>query len=392
MDVCVIFGAGADHNYNSKIPMGNEFARSLLFGKSHEKEIKDYFRTIFKLRQLVASEEEKKWLPTEFKPATIRVDSLYKASIKKKCALEGKDKKSISEELRRASVSDCDNSIERESFIVKFPNYINQIDGRMHTLIRPRSFGESSFWATLILYAKAYTCICASIFDDHKKDYLSHCSEIHDWLEQLEEKKEDSYYRVVKELKESLGNISIVTTNYTPFAEKTIQLDESEIAYPHGKLEWFEDPYRLEVYDASIPEDRDRIKTNLIFPYIFIQSGVKPIVESKQINEYSKTRNFILNSRMLYICGYSINEDDNHINSLLRERIAEGKETVIVVYRRNGEKWDKDEETINILRRLRLKRGDLECFSVEVIEERKEGCSSPDENEQFKRIIRKYIR
>ena len=54
----------------------------------------------------------------------------------------------------------------------------------------------------------------------------------------------------------------------------------------------------------------------LLFPYIFIQSGIKPIVEEIIINEYSKAISYLKEVDKIIIVGFRLNYDDNHINSL----------------------------------------------------------------------------
>ena len=46
---------------------------------------------------------------------------------------------------------------------------------------------------------------------------------------------------------------------------------------------------------------------DFIFPFIFIQSGVKPIVNHYQIHEFEKASNMIINSDELFVLGYGIN-------------------------------------------------------------------------------------
>ncbi len=382
--VCFLFGAGADHNYNEKIPMGGRFASILLLNseKGYNKIIAEYYKERLAMRKRIATVIEKEWLPTEYNPAQIDKHSLYKASLRKKYALTGINKKEIDQAIKTAKE-------KIEDTIAECPNYINQIDGRMHTLIRPKSYGQTSFWAVIQLYTRAYLCICQSIFEDTVPiaDLLKDCSSISDHFDTLIELSENSYYHVIKSMKARLEDVTVVTANYTPLAEKVIGLDQSKIAYPHGKIGWFESPYRLEVYDSADKNDREKINTELVFPYIFLQSGVKPIVDPKQIDEYAKTHRFISETDILVICGYGINEDDNHLNSLLRDRVKHGYKTLIIDYQAGPEYKKEEKVKKEILKKMRIDDAMGIQLYIEIIKKSKKEI----ENKEFEAILKKYL-
>jgi hypothetical protein len=48
-------------------------------------------------------------------------------------------------------------------------------------------------------------------------------------------------------------------------------------------------------------------------------------VNHYQIHEFEKASNMILNSDVLFILGYGINSDDEHISNLIKERLRSGK-------------------------------------------------------------------
>ena len=112
----------------------------------------------------------------------------------------------------------------------------------------------------------------------------------------------------------------VVTTNYTGFAESIIGLPVEKVAYIHGRLNLFEDVKTKKVANISSFSDDE-----VIFPHIFIQSGIKPVVSSNQITELYKATEAILHSDNLIIIGYGVNSDDEHISNLLRERLQNGK-------------------------------------------------------------------
>lgn len=62
---------------------------------------------------------------------------------------------------------------------------------------------------------------------------------------------------------------------------------------------------------------------DFVFPYILIQSGIKPIVNGYQIHEFEKAVRMIDESEELFILGYGVNSDDEHITNLLRTRLQD---------------------------------------------------------------------
>ena len=146
------------------------------------------------------------------------------------------------------------------------------------------------------------------------------------------------YYNSIRDLSKRPDlDISLITTNYTIFAEKLTGLDKSKVSYLHGRLDLFEAVHTKRV--AALSEFAE---TDLIFPFIFIQSGVKPIVNSLQIREFAKAVSAIDDSDELHIIGYGVNSDDEHITNLLRERLYSGKKIIIYIY--DGDKKKISEE------------------------------------------------
>ena len=161
-----------------------------------------------------------------------------------------------------------------------------------------------------------------------------------------EKTKETLYYYQIKELREkkaSQYDIRCITTNYTSIAQKIIGLSHKEIAYLHGKLTLFEE---LETKRIDEITKVDCKKT--VFPYLLVQSGVKPIISDVQIKEFAKATEWISESEHLLIIGYGINSDDEHITNFLRERLRNEKPIKVFVYsaKKGDAKWNADTEKI----------------------------------------------
>lgn len=407
-EICFLFGAGADNNYDKNLPMGRKFAEELLLKHDSDAAIKKFYNDKITSIRGRASIDEQEWLPEKFDPTKFNLSSLAKASLRKKLAESGnKTRKEINNEVK-ASLSSYPDKAAKEELVKNYPNYINQIDGRMHTIIRPKTYGATSFCAVVSLYARAYIVLCHKLLEKNAQELLENYSNIVDDLNSIGLKEENTYYHALKDLfKDKSNAVCVVTTNYTPFAEKIIGLDNESISYPHGKLGWFENPYRLEVYDAAESGDRTKIQSEFVFPYIFLQSGVKPVVDPKQIDEYKKTKEFLIVSQLLFICGYAINEDDNHLNSLLRRRIISGMRTIYIHYNVKDipDEEIKTETYDDILKKLRITDTSNIDFQVELIkktgqkdvQEKKDHTGSvseeesPSESEQFESIVKKYL-
>ena len=147
-----------------------------------------------------------------------------------------------------------------------------------------------------------------------------------------EEKENFTYYEKIKEYKDSF-DYTIVSSNYTKIAETIIGLSEKNVSHVHGRLDLFENLFTKEVKPLNEFNEED-----IIFPYIMVQSGVKPIFSPVQINEFNKAINFLKDADYVFIIGYGINSDDEHITNILRD--TKIKNLIVFVYSEN----DKEEE------------------------------------------------
>jgi hypothetical protein len=142
------------------------------------------------------------------------------------------------------------------------------------------------------------------------------------------QEKEELYYYNIKELHESgKHEVSCITTNYTSIAEKIIKLPEEQFAYLHGKLNLFEELETKSIVDVS----KAKLERT-VFPYLLVQSGVKPIISPDQIREFHKACEMIEEAEYLLIIGYGVNLDDEHITNILRKRLSVGKKIKYFIY------------------------------------------------------------
>ena len=141
------------------------------------------------------------------------------------------------------------------------------------------------------------------------------------------------YYQMVKDFRERVeaasgSEVRIVTTNYTNFAEKITGInDQDKISYLHGRLGLFEDIGSKKI--GKLDEFQDGAR---IIPYLLVQSGVKPIINHYQIKEFFKGSEALVDADVLFILGYGLNMDDEHIINILRERLETQKEIHFFIY------------------------------------------------------------
>ena len=199
------------------------------------------------------------------------------------------------------------------------------------------------------LYFSAYLSIVKSIYEiaEQKKfdDYIGYFAsdrknfrhsfqfDLRNWQNKIvdeNDNKKNLYYSIIKE-KISERNIegTIITTNYTNFAER---ITNFKTAYIHGKIDWFEDIKTKEVKElAEFSNEQE------VMPFIFIPSGVKPVINLKIVEQYKTAYEAFTESELLCILGYSINTDDEHIQNFIRERLALGKKVILFLYSQNGD-------------------------------------------------------
>lgn len=154
----------------------------------------------------------------------------------------------------------------------------------------------------------------------------------------------DSYYKELAKLlkngKPGKDNIFIATTNYTNIVEEVTK--KSDVAFLHGKLEWFEDARNLTVYDCANDDERKQAEKNInnIFPFILIPSGVKPIICRKQIEQFKTFINQLDQSNIIFVTGYKFNSEDNHVNSLIGDWLRNPGNRMVYLNYESGLSWN----------------------------------------------------
>lgn len=381
--VTFLFGAGADMDAYERMPEGKSFAKVLLHSSNYDNR-KSLLGESCARYKLVNHNSINVFLQT-IDENRVEAERIFgNEMVEEYCKyykgeVEDKEKKRIGDDVRENcrnwyySITERDSKKkqkpiykqmpeEQRSFFLNHAVFFDSLDGRFNAL---RHKDLDSRGKRVI---NAYTMIFVEMmksrydlgddFDWTWKNVFSILNEKENGAVKEEwEKKKKSYYSILSTIKGNKENEEkdyyVATTNYTDIAETVI--GEKSI-YLHGNLSWFEDYERLVVYDCTIKEEREtaleRAKKHMIFPYIMIPSGVKPLICQKQIEEYHKFIDALNKSDKLCVVGYKFNKEDNHINSIIGEWLRQGDRKLYYYYfKEDNFKEDKKarEEAINAL-------------------------------------------
>jgi len=251
-----------------------------------------------------------------------------------------------------------------------------------YTVINPKMYGPYKYWKLVNYYWQAYFSIMVPLceyltqngstffqelgieFDgsskmkETKQNYLLFLEHIESTSKELwsdhslgiyKSNMEQHYYQHMM-VKNAVG---IISTNYTPIIKS---FHPQKLAQINGSLNLFEYPFELAVYDFC--KDSRHPKHRMFFPFIFGTSSLKPVVHSIQIDALKTLKEILNESNILVIIGYGLNEDDNHLNSFIREFLIDHPDSeshrLIYCHYDKGISIDKMQVKRNILSLLRI--------------------------------------
>lgn len=247
--------------------------------------------------------------------------------------------------------------------------YYRTVEKDFSSIIDPNGAGLIQFWRFVNYLWSAFFSITLPLLDNSElfmnKSYypqyevnkyqavLQNLNDVVTFLysnEYLNSVQQFGYYgKLQKKFSERINYA--LTTNYTPFVKNIF----NKTAYLAGELSLFEYPHQLEVKDIT---KSTLTKKSFVFPFLLTQAPVKPIIEPKQIKQYSKMYTALNNSSYLIILGYSVNNNGNHINSYIREFVKRTKTHLIFckyICNMKYKKEDYRKEIENISRKLYFK-------------------------------------
>ncbi|WP_448189353.1 hypothetical protein [Azospirillum sp. sgz301742] len=120
------------------------------------------------------------------------------------------------------------------------------------------------------------------------------------------------------------------TANYTNIMREVFGRSGvgDDIFHLNGSINDFYDPYRnliAKVSDADLPQE-----TRFLVPFIFTQSGIKPLTSVEVSQRYVEFSRKMEEADAVVVAGFGFNGDDGHINGLFRRMIDQINKPVYV--------------------------------------------------------------
>lgn len=138
----------------------------------------------------------------------------------------------------------------------------------------------------------------------------------------IKENLNKGYYDDIKELEKLYKLKAIGTSNYTTFIYNYV--DKEKVIHLNGSIDDKYDPYKNTIVDK---ED----KSSFTVPFLFTQSGTKPLTSIKVSQKYNKLYDEFKNSDKIIVIGYGFNIDDGHINGIFRTLVEDDNKEILIL-------------------------------------------------------------
>lgn len=141
------------------------------------------------------------------------------------------------------------------------------------------------------------------------------------------------YYHDLLSLSQIATLNAIGTTNYNSFIKEIVgtMIPSLPIYHLNGSVEEFYDPYCNIILEGQTTDQLVGYE-HLLVPFIFTQSGIKPLTSITMSKRYVELYDRFHDSDIIGIVGYGFNGDDGHINGLFRSLASSGKKLAIFHY------------------------------------------------------------
>ncbi len=400
-DITFLFGAGTEMCYG--LPGGPEFTKETLLTKrdnmydaltkfyATRKEFADvyisrfhlnrnsveFYKIILQTAQFIKCDECKHVLKCQFSGNNLSSFNFCQDEIddlNSKDTRWGNFKRNVNElNLFDNIVLEQSQSNSNFECIKNNLTFYGAIEKKFSSIANPRKAGITTFWQIINYYWGAWFSVLTPILmrstrykdkiSDNKykfilnnlnkiTDYISDLDSLLDGYEYDKELHDKDYYKAIKK---EFNYVNVITTNYTPFCK----IIKDDVAYLAGELQKFELPNEFTVKNAKNIAEND-----FVFPFIMTQAPIKPIINTYQLREYGKAMNYLDNSNILIVLGYSFCEGDNHINAIIREYVVENKVKMIYCSYSEKGKFDKEEIKKQLKTSLKIKDENIEKISI----------------------------
>lgn len=196
-------------------------------------------------------------------------------------------------------------------------DYQSLIDSHFRYLYNPKSHWAKFTKIAVFLYTvQRYIKDLAKIDEDKLKDG-------------------PGFYHDLIKMQKDFELHAIGTTNYNNFIDDIFEKNEIEnvdIYHLNGNVKDYYDPYK-----NRIISDLDNInsKEQIVVPFIFTQSGVKPLTSITMSQRYVELYEKFKECDAIAIIGYGFNGDDGHINGMFRSLIEEENKEIHIFHYSN---------------------------------------------------------
>lgn len=361
LNITFLFGSGADTDCNKKLKSGDSFAEILIKNK-YNKEVTAINPKIKKDLQLIYHTSTKVFLKTveTYSPIMKKKDFFDSEKIDKCLEYIGKKKHNSKTEVEYKEIQEIcykwyktlkdDKENEIKKFFLEKAVFFDTLDEKFNALREVDSNFTNDALRVITAYFHVFISIFIARYNIASDKFEWNFENIFQTIKENTDKDKKlecdnkAYYAV---LKESNIPCNIVTTNYTDLCER---ITKNTVTYLHGKLSWFEDLKHLTVYDCTDKKEQEEALNNKehLIPFILIPSGVKPLICTKQMEEFHNFIKSLNESDFLVVNGYAFNSEDNHVNSVIGEwlRKSEKHKLIYFDYKDNRNEDGTNEKSI----------------------------------------------
>ena len=375
--VSILFGSGADTDYNAKLGSGASFSKALL-QNSYKDKCKKVTGNSYEY-SLIHKRSKKVYIQTileneeKAKEAGIKENDIELCKKYSKAQLSDYEKTNLDTNCKTWYDLLMSNNPGEEKDVQKFfferAVFFDALDEKFNSLRYNDGKWSANAKRVINAYYTVFFYMIENIYDGDVDDSVHDIKDLLNYLKFAKKSDESSknddekYYDILKNFLDSSEENNcryfVTTTNYTDYVSEIF--GTTNTAYLHGKLKWFEDLKTLQVFDCDDDNEYDKLleivetqiksKQTRLIPFIMIPSGVKPLICKKQINEFKKFSDNLDKSDYLLIVGYNLNSEDNHINSIISSWLRENeKHKVIYLNYIGDESVDLDAKTESVER------------------------------------------
>ena len=145
----------------------------------------------------------------------------------------------------------------------------------------------------------------------------------------IEPSSEDGYYHDLAKSGSITPSI-VATTNYSNIIKSVLG---TNVIYLNGSTDLWYDPYLNRIDSKANLDAND---PHFLVPLLFTQSGTKPMTSIDMSEQYVNAYRAWKDSDAIVTVGFGFNNDDEHINGILRTLVdKDGKSLIVVTLRGN---------------------------------------------------------